>query len=57
VILAAGRRIVLASGDGKADAIARALDGPWDPNATPIQFAKRGVWFVDPKAAAKLEAR
>jgi 6-phosphogluconolactonase len=57
VILAAGRRIVLASGDGKADAIARALDGSWDPNATPIQFAKRGVWFVDPKAAAKLEAR
>jgi 6-phosphogluconolactonase/glucosamine-6-phosphate isomerase/deaminase len=57
VILAAGRRIVLASGDGKADAIARALDGPWDPNATPIQFAKRGVWFVDTQAAARLETR
>jgi 6-phosphogluconolactonase/glucosamine-6-phosphate isomerase/deaminase len=57
VILGAARRIVLASGAGKADAIARALDGPWDPNATPIQFAKRGVWFVDPEAASKLATR
>lgn len=54
VVLAARHRIVLASGAGKAEAVARALDGPWDPDATPIQFARRGVWFVDPPAAAKL---
>jgi 6-phosphogluconolactonase len=55
VILAARHRIVLASGAGKADAIARALEGPWDPDATPIQLAKRGAWFVDPPAASKLK--
>jgi 6-phosphogluconolactonase len=56
-ILAARRRLVLATGAGKADAVARALEGPWDPSATPIQLAKRGVWFIDPPAAAKLAAR
>jgi 6-phosphogluconolactonase len=55
VILAARHRIVLASGAGKADAIARALEGPWDPDTTPIQLAKRGAWFVDPPAASKLK--
>jgi 6-phosphogluconolactonase len=56
-ILAARRRMVLAAGAAKAEAVARALDGPWDPNATPVQFAKNGVWFVDPPAAAKLAPR
>jgi 6-phosphogluconolactonase len=55
VVLSARHRIVLAAGSGKADAIARALDGPWDPEKTPIQLAKRGAWFVDPPAAAKLK--
>jgi 6-phosphogluconolactonase len=54
-ILAARRRIVLAVGSGKAEAVARALEGPWDPNATPAQLAKRAIWFVDPAAAAKLK--
>ncbi|HEX6273044.1 MAG TPA: 6-phosphogluconolactonase [Polyangiaceae bacterium] len=56
-ILGAARRVVLVAGAGKADAVARALEGPWDPNATPVQLARRGVWFVDPSAAAKLEHR
>jgi 6-phosphogluconolactonase len=56
-ILAARRRVVLAAGAGKANAVARALEGSWDPSGTPIQLAKRGVWFVDPPAAAKLAAR
>jgi 6-phosphogluconolactonase len=56
-ILAARRRVVLATGAGKANAVARALEGSWDPSATPIQLAKRGVWFIDPPAAAKLAAR
>jgi 6-phosphogluconolactonase len=57
VVLSARHRIVLASGAGKADAIARALEGPWDPEKTPIQLAKRGAWFVDPPAASKLSSR
>lgn len=45
--------LVLAVGAGKAEAVKRALEGPWDPSATPSQLARRGTWFVDP-AAAKL---
>jgi 6-phosphogluconolactonase len=56
-ILGAGLCVVLVSGASKAEAVARALDGPWDPNATPIQFARRGVWFVDTAAASKLAPR
>lgn len=56
-ILAARYRVVLAAGAGKADAVSRALEGPWDPLATPAQLARRGVWFVDPPAAAKLKSR
>ena len=56
-ILAARRRIVLASGAGKAEAVARALDGAWNPDATPVQFARNGVWFVDSSAASQLSPR
>jgi 6-phosphogluconolactonase len=45
--------LMLAVGAGKAEAVKRALEGAWDPNATPSQLARRGTWFVDP-AAAKL---
>jgi 6-phosphogluconolactonase len=56
-IFAARMRVVLASGAGKADAVARALEGPVDPASTPAQLAKHGVWFVDKPAAAKLAGR
>ncbi|HEX6764038.1 MAG TPA: 6-phosphogluconolactonase [Polyangiaceae bacterium] len=56
-IFAAHTRVVLASGAGKADAVLRALEGPIDPAATPVQLAKQGVWFVDTAAAAKLTSR
>jgi 6-phosphogluconolactonase len=56
-ILAARRRVVLASGAGKAEAVARALEGGWNPDATPVQFAKNAVWFVDTAAAGKLSPR
>jgi 6-phosphogluconolactonase len=49
----AGSIIMLAVGAGKAEAVARALEGPWDPFETPSQLARRGTWFLDP-AAAKL---
>jgi 6-phosphogluconolactonase len=53
----AAQRVVLASGAGKADAVARALEGPWNPSETPVQLARDAVWFVDPAAAAKLTSR
>jgi 6-phosphogluconolactonase len=56
-IHAARRRLVLASGAGKADAVARALEGPWDPRSTPVQLASKGTWFVDLAAASKLAQR
>jgi 6-phosphogluconolactonase len=46
--------VTIVAGAGKADALARAIEGPWDPSQTPAQFARRGTWFVDADAAAKL---
>jgi 6-phosphogluconolactonase len=54
--LEAARDIVmLAVGSAKADAVARALEGAWDPLTTPSQLARRGFWFTDDAAAALLE--
>jgi 6-phosphogluconolactonase len=53
VLEAARTAIVLAVGAGKAEAVARALEGPWDPRATPAQLVRERTWFLDP-AAAKL---
>jgi 6-phosphogluconolactonase len=57
VIEAARRVAVIATGGDKAAMVARAIDGPLAPNAVPIQLARRGVWFLDRAAAARLEAR
>jgi 6-phosphogluconolactonase len=46
--------VVLASGEEKADVLARALNGPPDARAVPAQLARRGTWIVDQAAAAKL---
>jgi 6-phosphogluconolactonase len=46
--------LMLASGAGKAEAVARALEGEWDPRKTPSQLARRGEWILDRAAAAKL---
>jgi 6-phosphogluconolactonase len=54
VIDAARTVAVLATGDDKAAAVARALKGPLDPKAVPVQLARRGVWFLDHGAAASL---
>jgi len=48
--------VMLAVGAGKAEPVQRALEGPWDPRATPAQLARRGRWFLDPAAAALLSA-
>jgi 6-phosphogluconolactonase len=56
VIAAARRVIVLAAGQDKAEAVARALSGAGSPDETPARLARDGVWFLD-RAAASLLAR
>jgi 6-phosphogluconolactonase len=54
VIEAARLVAVIATGDDKAAMVARALEGPLDPKAVPVQLARRGAWFLDHAAAALL---
>jgi 6-phosphogluconolactonase len=39
--------LVLISGESKAETVRRAIDGPYDPSALPIQLAGRGMWILD----------
>jgi 6-phosphogluconolactonase len=48
---------VLATGIAKAEAVRRALEGPPAVREVPVQLAARGVWFLDPAAASRLERR
>jgi 6-phosphogluconolactonase len=57
VIEAARQVAVLAAGEDKAPMVARAIDGPLAPSAIPAQLARRGFWFLDQAAAARLTAR
>jgi 6-phosphogluconolactonase len=53
--LRAAREVfVLAAGSGKADAVARALEGELDIHACPAQLVRDAVWLMDHAAAAKL---
>jgi len=54
VIESAREVLVLASGSGKAEALARALEGPLDVTAVPAQLARHGSWIVDREAARLL---
>jgi 6-phosphogluconolactonase len=54
VIQRAKNLIVLIEGGDKAATVRRALEGPDDPNALPIQLARHGVWIVDRASAALL---
>jgi 6-phosphogluconolactonase len=57
-VIAAARKVaVIATGDDKAAMVARAIEGPLEPKAVPAQLARRGVWFLDQAAAARLTAR
>ncbi len=49
--------IGLVAGAEKAGALARVIDGPYDPRRTPGQLARAGLWIADVAAAAQLEAR
>jgi 6-phosphogluconolactonase len=53
VIQHAARTLVLATGAEKAEAVARALEGPDDVGAVPAQLARGGTWILD-RAAARL---
>ena len=55
VIAAARNLMMLATGAGKADAVGRALDTKASPEAVPACLARRGNWFLDPEAAARLD--
>lgn len=59
VLAAARELLVLASGLAKAEVVAAALEGPLDPDALPVQLARRGTWILDRAAASRLrrEAR
>ena len=57
VIEAALEVAVIATGEDKAAMVARAIEGPFAPQAVPAQLARRGVWFLDRAAAALLTAR
>jgi hypothetical protein len=37
--------------------VARAIEGPFAPKVVPVQLARRGVWFLDQAAAARLTTR
>ncbi len=52
VIERAARVLVFAAGADKADAVARALEGPDDVPSVPAQLARGGTWILD-RAAAK----
>jgi len=54
VIQQAARTLVLATGAEKADAVARALEGPEDVEAVPAQLARGGTWILDRAAARSL---
>jgi 6-phosphogluconolactonase len=49
--------LMLVTGDGKADAVNRALTGPLDVTQCPAQLARRGVWIMDTAAASHLQER
>lgn len=54
VIQRAKHLIVLVEGRDKAATVRRALEGPDDPVALPIQLARHGVWILDRASAALL---
>ena len=55
VLEGARETVVLARGAGKAEAVARALTGPLDLSACPVQVCRDGAWFLDSAAATALD--
>ncbi len=59
ILAAAGQVLALAVGQGKAEVVARILEGPRDPVALPGVLARRSTatWLLDAGAAAMLRDR
>jgi len=57
VIAGAHAVLVVATGAGKADAVARALEGPLAPAEVPVQAARGGTWLLDRAASARLQTK
>lgn len=57
VIRAAGRVVLFARGEAKADAVREALCGEDDASRCPARLARGGTWVVDTEAAARLDRR
>lgn len=56
VLRTARRILVLAAGEEKAPAVARALESEVDPGDCPARLARRGTWVLDRAAAGRLGA-
>ncbi|MBA3658488.1 MAG: 6-phosphogluconolactonase [Gemmatimonadales bacterium] len=56
VILEARLTVALVAGADKALALARVIDGAYEPSRTPGQLARAGLWITDTAAAARLKA-
>jgi 6-phosphogluconolactonase len=54
----AWRIIVLTTGEAKSEALAQAINGPYDPNVYPAQIVREAkgdvIWMVNPAAAERL---
>ena len=57
VLEAARQVLVLASGEGKAAAVARALAAEGDPHAVPSRLVRERDWYLDAAAARGLGPR
>jgi 6-phosphogluconolactonase len=59
VILSARETMVLVTGEDKSKALARVLDGPYQPDVLPIQILLHAQcevnWLIDTEAACRLE--
>lgn len=54
VIAAARRLLVLATGERKASAVRRALEGEEEARGCPARLARHGTWLLDTAAASEL---
>jgi 6-phosphogluconolactonase len=54
VIENAGKIVVMVSGANKAQMVARAIEGPYNPHEIPAQLALEGTWILDKAAASGL---
>jgi 6-phosphogluconolactonase/glucosamine-6-phosphate isomerase/deaminase len=46
---------MLVQGKAKANAVAIACEGPWNPADCPGQLAREALWILDRPAASRLE--